>query len=150
MPVLALEVKPTPLVQVVDLPIRPRARPAPEDDPLVPDTLQDRVELLVRGQEGVVVRARVVRVIEVQRQYVVDLDRREVPPGSLVLQPEHSSDELRGLHLVVGGHDCVVQLQRHGGPLPDSVVHPEKMRGGSGLGWDRTSHQPVMSRLLYH
>ena len=31
MPVLALEVEPTPLVQVVDLPVRPRARPAPDD-----------------------------------------------------------------------------------------------------------------------
>ena len=81
MPVLALEVKPAPLVQVVDLPVRPRARPAPEGDPLVLDPLQDRVELLVRGQEGVVVGARAVRAIEVQRQYVVDLDRREVPPG---------------------------------------------------------------------
>ena len=72
MPVLALEVKSTPLVQVVELPVRPRARPAPEDDPLVLDPLQDRVDLPVRGQEGVVVGARVVRVIEVQRQYVVE------------------------------------------------------------------------------
>ena len=99
MPVLALEVKPAPLVQVIDFPVPPRARPAPEDDPLVPDPLQDRVELLVRGQEGVVIGAGIVRVIEVQRQYVVDLDRREVPPGPLVLQPEQPGDELRGFTL---------------------------------------------------
>ena len=82
MPVLALEVEPTPLVQVVDLPVRPRARPAPEGDPFVPDPPQDRVEFVVRCQECVVIGARVVRVIEVQRQYVVDLDWREVPPGA--------------------------------------------------------------------
>ena len=74
MPVLALEVKTTSLVQVVDLPVRPRARPAPEDDSLVLDPLQDRVELIVQGQEGVVIGARVVGVIEVQRQYIVDLN----------------------------------------------------------------------------
>ena len=59
MPVLALEVKPAPLVQVVDRPVRPRARPAPEGDPLVLDPLQDYVKLLVRGQEGVVIGTRV-------------------------------------------------------------------------------------------
>ena len=57
-PVLALEVEPAPLVQVVELPVRPRARPAPEGDSLVPDPLQNRVELLVRGQEGLGPQAR--------------------------------------------------------------------------------------------
>ena len=94
MPVLALEVEPAPLVQVVDLPVRPRARPAPEDDSLVHDPLQDSVELLVRGQEGVVIGTRVVRVIEVQSQYVVDLDRREVTPQG----PSYLSPNMRAMN----------------------------------------------------
>ena len=69
-PVFALEVESPTLVKVVDLPIRARARAAPEYDTLVLDALQDRVEFFVRSQKGVVIGSRVVRVVEVQRQYV--------------------------------------------------------------------------------
>ena len=86
--VLALEVEPPALVQVVDLAVRARAGTAPEDDAFISDALQDRVELLVRGEEGVVIGLRVVGVVEVQRQNIVDLDRREVAPWALVLQTE--------------------------------------------------------------
>ena len=93
MPVLALEVEPPPLVQVVDLPVRPRARPAPEDDLFVLDPLQDRVELLVRGQEGVVIGAGIVRVIESNVNRSLTLTGAKCPQG-----PSYFSPNMRAMN----------------------------------------------------
>ena len=87
-PVLAFKVEAATPVLVVDLAIRPRAGAAPEGDALVPDAPEHRIEFLVGSQEGVVVGARVVRVVEIESQRVVDLDRGEVSPSPLVFKSE--------------------------------------------------------------
>ena len=115
--VLALEVEPAPHVPVVDLAVCPRSGAAAEGDALILDALQHRVKLLVRGQEGVVVGVRVIRVVEVERQRIVDLDRGEVAPGPVVLQSEDAGDELaRILSCRRRARLCGPSLQWHGVP----------------------------------
>ena len=115
--VLALEVEAPALVLVVDLAVRARAGPTAVHHALILDASQDLVELLVGGEERVVVGARLLlaffQVIEVEGELVVDLHRSEVAVGAVVREPEHPRDELGGLHLVVSRDDRVVQLKRH-------------------------------------
>src|SRR5262249_46279966 len=76
------------------------------------DAVQDRVELLVRDDEGVVMVLDDGAVVEVQRQRLVHLHRREGAPRPLVLQAEDLGEEPRRSLLVGGRDDRVVQIDR--------------------------------------
>ena len=107
------EVEAAALVTVVDLAVVVGLRAAAERHALVLDPLEDRVELLVGGQERVVVAVDLPPVVEVHRERVVELHRGEGPPRALVLQAEDARDELRRRLFVVGRDDRVVEIECH-------------------------------------
>src|SRR5262249_1544447 len=106
--------------------------------PVVETTLDDApvdlVELVLRHDEGVVLRRDVaVDVVEVHRDAVAELDHEERPEACGLGQPEHLREKRRRLLLVAAPHDRVIELRGHRGT---SVVSVPPTIGPEGTPWN--------------
>ena len=80
-----------------------------------------RVEVRFGDEEGVVLRMDLVAVGylgEVERGAVLDRDGQERPPAARRRQSHDLAEEVRRRLRVAGGHDGVVEGDRHGASLP--------------------------------
>lgn len=85
MTIIAVKIKSSSLVQVVDLAILALHRGAAEGSLFVLQPLKDFIEFLVRRQKSVVVRIELFHSAEVEREEFIDSHRSEALPKPLVL-----------------------------------------------------------------
>src|SRR5581483_10107219 len=78
------------------------------------DAPEDRVEGDVVDAEAEVLRRRVARLVEIERQAVVQVDRREwADARRLPRDAEQPGKETRGCDAVAGRDEDVIELDRH-------------------------------------
>src|SRR4029453_14602433 len=89
-------------------------RVGPVLDPPLADAAVHVVEIVLTDQEGVVRGCDLaVRVVEIERHAVVEVDDVERSPGLRFGPAEHLGEERRRLLLVAAPDDRVVQLRAH-------------------------------------
>jgi hypothetical protein len=113
MPIGVLEIDPTSATPGVDLHILLRKRTTAVRNGGFLDSAEDGVELSVAYMESVVMHLKVIPIIEIERERFVDSNWREMTHGALVFEPEHVSEKLRRLLLVVRRHDRVIKRDAH-------------------------------------
>src|SRR5262245_22521788 len=114
MSVGVLEIEPAAAIIVVD-----RTRPAlagirPVLDAALADAREDLIELVLADQERIMLGGDLaIRVVEVERYRVAELDHQERSEPAGWRQPEHLGEKSRRLLLVAAPDDGVVEFCRH-------------------------------------
>src|SRR5215831_17762996 len=151
------EIKPASATTVIDLHIVKGAGSAAISNALGADSVEDAVKLRFIDFEGVVVTLEVRVIVEIQRQRVVDPQRREVRERTFIAQTQDPGEEARRCFLVMRRHDRMVEHNSHrhlpaGAPVISSEigrgVADFKVRGAwrlpaNGIADDRTSSAVV-------
>src|ERR1700737_4333542 len=110
------EIDPAATVSGVDLAWSMIARVGPVLQPAGLDLAVDHVEVVLRDQEGVMLRSDFlpvghIGIVEVRA--VLDRDGHEVAERHRTRESEQLGEKFRGLPLIAGGDDGVVELDRH-------------------------------------
>src|ERR1700684_4486729 len=104
-----LEIDAAPAAPGVDLHVLLRERTASVWNAGLFDPTEDRVELRVADVESVVVHLEAVPVVEIEREGLVDPDRRKMTHRALVVEAEHVREKLCRRLLVMRRYDRVIQ-----------------------------------------
>jgi hypothetical protein len=120
MAVRIAEIKAAAAVAMVDRHVLMRARSAAVGDALFENPVVDPVELGLADLERVMMPLELFLIVEVDGQLLVDPDRREVRDWAGIFKTKDPGEKPGGCFLVVGGHNGVIEMDRHG-VLPRSV-----------------------------